>query len=192
MAGGRATRLGGVRKTMVHVGGRPILARIVEQLGPLADEHLALVHDADVPAPEGVRLLVDTHAFQGPLPALAHALAVATGDVCIVVAGDMPFVSNAVFRYMLRLQQEHDAAVVVPYIGGHIESMHTVLRRLDLLDVIGAAQRAGEQRLFKVFESLNPRYIDEAELRAIDPDLLTLFNVNSPDELARAEEIAAI
>ena len=95
MAGGRATRLGGVRKTMVHVGGRPILARIVEQLGPLADEHLALVHDADVPAPEGVRLLVDTHAFQGPLPALAHALAVATGDVCIVVAGDMPFVSNA-------------------------------------------------------------------------------------------------
>jgi molybdopterin-guanine dinucleotide biosynthesis protein A len=191
MAGGRATRLGGVRKTMVHVGGRPILARILEQLGPLADERLALVHDADVPGLEGLRLLVDAQEYAGPLPAAAHGLAAATGDVVLLVAGDMPFAATAVFRYMLRLQQQHNVAVVVPYIDGHIESMHAVLRRGDLLDAVIKAQRDGEQRLFKVFESLGPRLIEEVELRAIDPDLNTLFNVNSAEDLARAEQIAA-
>jgi molybdopterin-guanine dinucleotide biosynthesis protein A len=191
MAGGRATRLGGVRKTLVRVGGRPILQRIVDQLGPLADERVVLVHDADVAAPADVKLVIDTQEYAGPLPALAHGLTAATRDVVLFVAGDMPFVSQSAFQYMLTLQQEQDAAVVVPYIDGHIESMHAVFRRHDLVDGLAAAQRMGEQRLFKVFESLDARLVDEAELRSLDPDLYTLFNVNSPEELARAEAIAA-
>jgi molybdopterin-guanine dinucleotide biosynthesis protein A len=191
MAGGRATRLGGVRKTALWVGGRPILERVLVQLGPLAEQRIALVHDADLPALDGLQLLIDVHEYAGPLPALAHGLAAATGDVVLLVAGDMPFVATAVFRYMLRLQLEHNAAVVVPYVDGHIESMHAVFRRRDLLDAIGAAQREGEQRLFKVFESLSPRLIDEAELRALDPHLHTLFNVNSAADLTAAERIAA-
>jgi molybdopterin-guanine dinucleotide biosynthesis protein A len=91
---------------------------------------------------------------------------------------------------MLQLQAEQNAAVVVPYVDGHIESMHAVFRRQDLVDAIARAQRGGEQRLFRVYESLAPRLVEEAELRAIDPDLHTLFNVNSAEELARAEVIA--
>jgi GTP:adenosylcobinamide-phosphate guanylyltransferase len=45
MAGGRATRLGGVRKTLLDVGGRPIIRRILDELGPLADEQLLLAND---------------------------------------------------------------------------------------------------------------------------------------------------
>jgi molybdopterin-guanine dinucleotide biosynthesis protein A len=190
LAGGRASRLGGVRKTLLRVGGRPIMERILDQLGPLADERLAVLHDADLAPPEGVRVLVDTHEYAGPLPALAHALGSASGAVCLLVAGDMPFVSGAVFRYLLRLQDQLAAAVVVPYIDGHIESMHAVFQRHAVFDAITQAQRVGEQRLFKAFESLQPRFVEEAELRALDPELHTLFNVNSAEDLARAEKIA--
>ena len=191
LAGGRATRLGGVRKTLLRVGGKPILERIIDQLGPLASERLALVHDPEVAAVPGLQLIVDPEEYAGPMPALAHGLPHATGDTCLLVAGDMPFVSHAAFSYMLRLQQALDAAVVVPFVDGHIESMHAVFKRVQLLEAILTAQQSGEQRLFKVFESLDARLVEEAELRSIDPDLLTLFNVNSPDELARAEAIAS-
>jgi len=190
MAGGRATRLGGVRKTLVKVGGRPILERILDQLGPLADERLALVHDAELPSLDGLRILIDEREYAGPLPALGHGLAAASGAICLLVAGDMPFVAADVFRYMLQLQAEQSAAVVVPFVDGHIESMHAVFRRDELRDAIAEAERKGEQRLFKVYQALAPRLVQEAELRAIDPGLHTLFNVNSAEELARAEEIA--
>lgn len=190
MAGGQGTRLGGVRKALVRVGGRTILERILDQLGPLVDERLALVQDTDLPPLEGLRLVVDTRAYAGPLPALAHGLPLASGDICILVAGDMPFVSRGAFEHLLELQAREGAAVVVPYIDGHIESMHTVFRRRELLDGLETAQRTGEQRLFKVFEWLSPRLVDEAELRSVDPDLHSLFNVNSPEDLALAEQLA--
>jgi molybdopterin-guanine dinucleotide biosynthesis protein A len=191
MAGGRGSRLGGTVKAMVRVGGRTILERILDQLGPLADDRLALVHDEALAAPPGLRMVVDTREYAGPLPAMAHALPGATGDVCILVAGDMPFVSRDVFQYLLQLQARDAARVVVPLVDGHIESMHAVFRRQDLREALETAEREGEQRLFKVFESLDPRIVDEAELRSLDPELHTLFNVNSAEDLALAEKLAA-
>src|ERR1051326_1568490 len=190
LAGGRATRLGGVSKTMLHVGGRPILERIVHQLGPLATERLALVHDADPPPVPGLSLLTDVRPFPGPVAALADGLRHASGDVCMLVAGDMPFASRAAFAYLLRLQTTANAAVVVPYVDGRIESMHAVFRREELLAAIEVAQRDGEQRLYRVFLRLNPRLVDETELRQVDPEMHTLFNVNSPEDRALAEQIA--
>lgn len=138
----------------------------------------------------GLRLLTDVAPFAGPVAALAHGLRSATGDVCMLVAGDMPFVSCAAFTYLLRLQATEQAPVVVPYIDGHVESMHSVFKREELLVAIEAAQRDGEQRLYRLFERVNARLVDEAELRRVDAELHTLFNVNSPEDLALAEQIA--
>ena len=44
-AGGRATRLGGVDKALLSVGGRPIVDRVVDALTPLVDECLVLTND---------------------------------------------------------------------------------------------------------------------------------------------------
>ena len=104
----------------------------------------------------------------------------------MIVAGDMPFVSRAAFEFLLRQQ----AQVVVPFVDGHIESMHAVVARQPVLEALLAAQEAGEQRLFKVFQTLEPRLVSADELRTLDPTLLTLFNVNSPADLARAEAIS--
>jgi GTP:adenosylcobinamide-phosphate guanylyltransferase len=41
-----------------------------------------------------------------------------------------------------------------------------------------------------VLEPLDPRILDAEALRKINPDLLTLFNVNTPQDVARAERIA--
>src|SRR5262249_27508280 len=90
LAGGRASRLGGVRKTLVRVAGRTILERIVDQLGAIASERLALVHDSDLPSIEGLKLVVDPRPYAGPVPAVGDGLPAATGDVCLLVAGDMP------------------------------------------------------------------------------------------------------
>jgi molybdopterin-guanine dinucleotide biosynthesis protein A len=190
LAGGRGTRLGGARKALLEIGGQPILARVLDALGPLAYEWLALVPDNQLPHFEHVELVVDPAPHAGVLPALLHGLQTASGDVCMLVGGDMPFVRRSAFAYLLRVQRKERASVVVPRVGGFLQPMHCIVVRRVLLEAIGQAIARGEHRLFRVLETFGPRVVDEAELRAIDPQLLTLFNVNTPEDVARAERIA--
>ena len=192
LAGGRATRLGGARKALLRVGDRPIIERMLDALAPLADECLALVDDPQLALLEPrLRLLADPQPHAGPLPAVAHGLRMASGDRCLLVASDMPFVSRAAFEYLLGVHSAEGATVVVPYVDGHLEPMHSVVSRSRLPGGRSSpAQPAGQRRIFKVLQSLDPRLVEAAELRAVDPDLRTLFNVNTPEDLVLAEQMA--
>jgi molybdopterin-guanine dinucleotide biosynthesis protein A len=175
---------------MLEVGGRPILTRVVDALAALADEALALVDDIHLPTFGILRMVLDPAPHAGVLPALLHGLRSASGEVCMLVAADMPFVNPAAFAYLLRLRREEGVSVVIPRIDGFLQPMHCVVRRQVAVVAIEAALRAGELRLFRVLEPLNPRIVDEAEMRLVDPELLTLFNVNTPEDLETAQRIA--
>jgi molybdopterin-guanine dinucleotide biosynthesis protein A len=175
----------------LRVGDRPIIGRILDALAPLAVECLALVDDPQLALPEPrLRLLADPQPHAGPLPAVAHGLRVARSDRCMLVASDMPFVSRSAFEYLLGVHNAEGATVVVPHVNGHLEPMHSVVSRREFLEAVEAAQCAGERRIFKVLQSLDPRLIEAEELRGIDPDLRTLFNVNTPEDLVLAEYMA--
>ena len=191
-AGGRGSRLGGTRKALVSVGGRTILERTLEALGPLATSGWRWSRTRACPRWTVWSWSSTRNRIAGPLPALAHGLRLATGDVCLLVASDMPFVSREAFAYLLRLQASTGARAVVPFVDGFIESMHSVVARLAMIEAIERAQASGERRLFKVLEMLQPRLVNAEELRAIDPELLTLFNVNTPEDLAQAEAQARL
>src|SRR5207248_8613401 len=79
-AGGRATRLGGVNKALLDIGGKPIIRRILDALGPLADEQVLLTNDASLRGRPGLRLVFDPQPHAGVLPALAAGLSAASGE----------------------------------------------------------------------------------------------------------------
>jgi molybdopterin-guanine dinucleotide biosynthesis protein A len=189
-AGGRATRLAGVNKGLLEVGGTPIISRILTSLGPLVDERVLLANDAALAEQHDVRLVFDPSPHAGVLPALAAGLQAAEGDVCLAVACDMPFVSRPLFEYMLELQQLVDVDVVIPRTAGFLEPMHAVYRRQPALHAITAALERGEQRMISYLSAVRVREIDEAEWRTIDPEGTAFFNVNTPADLAEARRIA--
>jgi molybdopterin-guanine dinucleotide biosynthesis protein A len=192
MAGGRGTRLGTVPKALLEIGGRTVLDRTLDALGPLVDEQLVVVSDAAFPLPSEVRQIMLRQPHPTPLPGVAEGLAAARGAVCLLVASDMPFVSRAVFARLLAIQAETGAVAVVPRVGAHLESLHAVVSREPLRAAIDHALAAGEARLFEVFEALGTRLtvVPEAELRAIDPELRSLTDVDTPADLAAAIELA--
>lgn len=189
-AGGRATRLGGVNKALLEVGGRSIVRRILDSLGPLADERVALTNDEALAAAAGLTLVFDPEPHAGVLAALATGLAATHGEVCLAVACDMPFVSATVFQALLDLQAEHDADVVIPRVGPHLEPMHAVYRRQPVLTAVSAALARGDQRMISYFGDVRVLEVEEATLRAADPALRSFFNVNTPDDLDQARRMA--
>jgi molybdopterin-guanine dinucleotide biosynthesis protein A len=189
-AGGRATRLGGVNKGLLEVGGTPIISRILASLGPLVDELVLLANDAALAEQHDVRLVFDPSPHAGVLPALAAGLQAAEGDVCLAVACDMPFVSRPLFEYMLGLQQLVDVDVVIPRTAGFLEPMHAVYRRQPALHAITAALERGDQRMISYLSAVRVHEIDEADWRTVDPEGRAFFNVNTPTDLAEARRIA--
>jgi molybdopterin-guanine dinucleotide biosynthesis protein A len=190
-AGGRATRLDGVNKALLDVGGVSIVERILAALGPLIDERVLLANDATLAEQQDVRLIFDPSPHAGVLPALAAGLEAAAGDLCLAVACDMPFVSRRLFEHMLEVQQRDGVDVVIPRTEGFLEPMHAVYRRLPTLEAIRAALERGEQRMISYLSAVRVREIDETEWRVVDPHGTAFFNVNTPADLAEARRIAA-
>ncbi|MBV9134684.1 MAG: molybdenum cofactor guanylyltransferase [Chloroflexi bacterium] len=189
--GGRATRLGGRNKALLEVGGTQIIDRIVAQLQPLADELVLLTNDVSLQDRSGLRLVFDAEPHAGVLPALARGLAEARGDICTAVACDMPFVSRRLFEFLLELQHATGADVVIPRTEGYLEPMHAVYRRTTVEAAIRAALARGEQRMISYFADVRVREVAEAEWREVEPEGLAFFNVNTPDDLAAAQRLAA-
>jgi molybdenum cofactor guanylyltransferase len=187
-AGGRATRLGGVNKALLEVGGEPIVLRIVRELRPLVDEFVLLANDQDLAGvlPEA-NVVFDPQPHAGVLPALAAGLAAAQGEVCLAVACDMPFVSRRVFELLLGM----DMDVVIPRTHGYLEPMHAVYRRVTVLGAIQAALGRGEQRMISYFPDVRVREVSEAEWQPMCPDGRAFFNVNTPEDLERALRLAS-
>lgn len=79
LAGGLATRLGGIDKTGLDVGGTPILDRVTSGL---VDARAVVVVGPEVRG--------------GPVVALAAGLARTQAAVVVTLAGDQPFVAGAV------------------------------------------------------------------------------------------------
>ena len=189
--GGRATRLGGVNKALLEVGGVRIIDRILETVAPLADEIVLLTNDSSLEEIGSLRLVYDAVPHAGVLPALAAGLATATHNVCIAVACDMPFVSRALFEYLLQLLTDDAADVVIPRTEGYLEPMHAVYRRDTVRAAITNALARGEQRMNSYFREVHVREVTEPEWRRLDPRGRAFFNVNTPDDLADARRQAS-
>jgi molybdopterin-guanine dinucleotide biosynthesis protein A len=153
-------------------------------------ERVLLANDSALADQQGVRVVFDPEPHAGVLPALAAGLASATGELCLAVACDMPFVSVDVFRHLLDLQRETDADVVIPKSDKYVEPMHAVYRRLTVLEAIRAALARGEQRMISYFASVRVREVPEAEWRPFDAIGQAFFNVNTPADLEQARGIA--
>ena len=182
LAGGRARRMGGVAKPLLEIDGRTILDRQLAALAPHAGEIAIAVADP-AQAPPGLRAIVDASPGNGPLAGIAAARAALTAPWMIAIAGDMPYVTSEVIAALLdRCGDQIDA--VAPMVNGLPEPLLAVWSPRAGL---AAARRLAAGR-FKTSglltdEGLRVAWLDEAALRAIDPALRCLVNVNRPEDL---------
>jgi len=188
-AGGMGTRLGGIKKALIEVGGRPVIERVLEALKPLGAEEL-LVDNDDSLAYLGNRIVPDVETRAGPLTALYSGLDAATTPLCLVVACDMPFLNAELLRWLV--EQASDVDVVMPVIEGQMDPMHAVYRREPCRDAVGQALVRGDKRMISYLKDVRVREVGEAELRDLDPDLRSFSNINTPEDLAQAQQLAAV
>jgi len=131
---------------------------------------------------DGVRLIRDPIAFEGPLAGLLAGLGASKEPVVLVIGGDMPSIVGTIVDSMLEALGPSVDAVVLEH-DGRARPLPMVLRRSPALEAATRLYNAGERRLRALTEHLATHVIPEATWRLIDREALTLRDIDTPADL---------
>lgn len=188
LAGGRSRRLG-TNKAVVRVGGVRLIERVLGHMRQLCDDLVIVTNE---PAPYrdlGERLVGDVWPGMGSLGGIYSGLRAARYDRGLVAGCDMPFLNAGLLRLMIDLSRDYD--VVIPRLDdGRMEPLHAVYGRA-CLEPMEAQLQASDLRIINILPHLRVRYLEQGELEALDPQHLSFFNVNTRQDLERAQALAA-
>jgi molybdopterin-guanine dinucleotide biosynthesis protein A len=181
IAGGRAERLGGVVKAHLHLGdGRTVLRRTLEVIGPLVEEVLVAGGDPrDFP---GLRCVPDFYAERGAPGGLHAALLGARTDWVLALGSDMPQVRPEVLEVLWSRRMLGDA--VAAELARGPELLHAFWR-VSCVHAVERVLDAGDASMRRIASAVGLVGVSEAEVRAVDPELASFANVNTPEDAAR-------
>jgi molybdopterin-guanine dinucleotide biosynthesis protein A len=188
-AGGQSSRMG-EDKALKPFLGRPLIQRVIERLAPIADE---IIVTTNRPAEYGFlnqRLVADLKPGRGALGGLYTALSSATSPFVAVAACDMPFTSKNFFESAYSLMVKEEADVVIAKTDEGYEPLHALYRRETCLPAIEAAIDADQWKVIAWFPQVKVRTLSPDETKEFDPSGLCFWNVNTPEDFAKAEELA--
>ena len=185
LAGGSGSRLS-PEKGFLALGGETILDRVRAAAEPLAAETV-LVGAGERLKETGLRVIRDEVAGGGPLAGVCAALADAAPDEALILPWDAPFITTPVLQYLWEAQGSADA--VVPKRGEEAEPLFALYGPR----CIGPAHRAlaaGRRRVIAFYDEVVVRWVGEDELQSFAEWDVLFFNINTPEDLERAHEIA--
>jgi molybdopterin-guanine dinucleotide biosynthesis protein A len=90
-------------------------------------------------------------------------------------------------RFLIGQLEQHD--VVVP-VEGEFHHPLAAVYRTTLVDEIADMLAHDQLRMISFYEQVNTRRIDVQELRAVDPELHSLLNINRPEDYQTALRLA--
>ena len=191
LAGGQASRYGGRPKGLERVHGERVIDRVAKVLGATTDSLLLIANDplAAEWLP-GMRVASDVRMGIGSLGGI-HAALVHAGTAVIVVAWDMPFVPEGLLAELRALGASADVAA--PESGSSRRGLEPLCAYYSQACVVPIERSidADDRRVIGFFDQVRVARIGIEDVRKYgDPDRL-FMNVNSPDELALAEQYAS-
>src|SRR5574341_2579892 len=182
LAGGLATRLGGVAKGLLLAGGEPIAARSLRLFREIFEAALVVANDVAPYAGLGAPVVADAIPGKGAPGGLHAALAAARSGWIFAAACDMPFLSGEGIRFLWARRGQAPAVAV--HWGGRLEGLFAFWSRA-CLPVVERMVREGEPSLWQLATAVGAQVVPEAAWRAFDPDGRTFENANSLEDLER-------
>ncbi len=188
LAGGQARRFGGGPKGLALVGGRRILDILVEALqAALGSDPVLIANDPEAGTWRPDLRVVPDRVAGGALAGLYTAV-VETPAPVVCLAWDMPLVPPALIAHLVARSGPCD--VVLPASGGRrgVEPM-CALYQPGCRGPMETALAAGDLRAVAFHESVKTCILPEAEVHQFGDPATMFFNVNTRDDLIRADAL---
>jgi len=192
LCGGLSTRMG-TSKALLPFGPETMLQRVVRMLSTVVSP-IVVAAAAGQPLPDlpaDVIVVRDECQGRGPLEGLRAGLTALpkTVESAYVTGCDVPLLVPGFAQRMIDLLAEHDIAVMD--VDGFPHPLSAVYRRSTLPQVEALLAQDRLRPVF-LFDAVRTRRVLPVEMKAIDPQLLTLRNLNTREDYLEALSIAGL
>jgi molybdopterin-guanine dinucleotide biosynthesis protein A len=196
LAGGRSSRMG-TPKAALEWHGSTLLRRTAGILARVTNGPVVVVRapGQDLPnLPEGTLISDDPREGKGPVQGIAAGLAALRGraDIAFISSTDMPFLHPAFARRVLRVLEGNETTdVALPLARGFRQPLAAAYR-VSLAETAEILVAEDRLRPAFLFDRCTVETLDDATLKqdpvlsAVDPDLDSVLNVNTPADYQAA------
>lgn len=185
LAGGASSRFGS-DKALLRLGDETLIQRVVGRLSQVSNDVLIVGNHLHRFGDLGVRLVEDAVPGTGAFGGIYTAVLECHHEYVFCVACDMPFLNLNLIRYLFLLSAGYDA--VMPYVRGEPEPLHAIYGK-TCAPAMKAALDRGERRIISFLPQVRVRDVHDDEIRILDPELRSFFNINVPEDWERIRAI---
>ena len=178
LAGGMSSRYG-KNKALVDFHGIPLIERVLGVMLHIFRHVIIITNTPDEYSYLKLPMYQDTIKGLGPLGGIFTGLQ-AIPNSGFFVACDMPFLNQGLIQHMVEIRGDFE--LVVPRINGYMEALHSLYGK-GCEEKIKDLINSGVYQVFRFFNEVSVRYVDEDEVKMFDPDLKSFLNINSPEAL---------
>lgn len=173
-------------KALLPFDGEPLIVHVVRDLKKMfAEAVVVAAPEQELPVLPAV-LVRDEVAYQGPVSGIYHGLNASSRKICFVTSCDAPFLNLTLIAHLLAQVPDYD--VVVPYWEERFQPLHAVYRA-SVAPLLKDQLERGELRPIFLYDKVRTRKVHEDEIRRLDPEGLSLLNINSPADYEAALQL---
>ena len=178
----------GQNKAWMPFRDEPLIVHVIRQMELVTDELLLITNEPDLYTILKLPMYGDIVPDMGALGGIYTGLTHAANSVVLCVGCDMPLLQPNLLSHLTTLLGDYDA--VVPSVKAADRS--TIFQTLSAvyskrcLPVIDGMLAAGELRVHALYDRIDARIVQPPEWRAFDPQGLSFFNINTPEDFEKA------
>ena len=187
LAGGHSRRMGR-SKAALPFGDEPLLRRLVRIYRGWFDEVLVAAAPGQELPETFAPVVLDAEPDRGPLAGICAGLRAARLEACFVTSCDHPFPDRRVVEALMAGLGTAD--VCVARWEGQLQPIFAGYRR-SLAGLCEAQLAAGELRPVRLFDQVRTRILEPEEITALDPEGLSMLDVNDPEGYRHSLDLLA-
>jgi molybdenum cofactor guanylyltransferase len=183
LAGGESSRMGR-DKGLLEIDGVPLLVRTVKLVEAAAGS-AAVITGREEYGSLGLRVIADDWPSAGPLGGIATALRASKAPWNLVVACDLPYLTEKWLKHLIGRALSSRADAVLPMNERGVEPLCAVYHKSGESAICAALAR-GTRKVTDGLQGLCVDSIEASEWKAFDSDGVLFKNMNSPMDYEEA------
>lgn len=189
LSGGLNTRFDGVNKALAPLGGRRIIDRLLDAFSGIFDETILVTNHPEQFLQYDLTIVTDVYERRSSLTGIHTGLFYARNPHAFFSACDTPFLKRELIEFLIK-NIEPDIDIIMPQTTAGFEPLCAVYSKRCLKSAEDHL-KANKLKIQWALRSHRTKSIAEKDLRQVDPELMSFFNINTPQDLEKAEEMIA-
>ena len=190
LAGGMNTRFYGQDKAFLSVGGKRIIDHLYSIFNALFEDIILVTNDPHKYLEWDINIVTDLFPVRSSLTGIHAGLFYTLNPFAFFAACDTPFLKKELVETLIN-SIEQGVDVVIPETQAGFEPLCAVYSK-ECLKPVEQQIIQNKLTIRQLFKNRRVKKIPEKVLRKKDPDLISFFNINTPQDQEKAEKMFKI